>query len=69
MIKYDAEIFEGNEDAAISVIWWLISLLGGKVVVPIDDEAWNENIPDDASLVLYKEDGKLILEAERLDQS
>lgn len=67
MIKYNEEIFEGDTEAAVAVVWWLVSLLGGKIVVPIDEESWNNNVPNDASLVMYKEDGKLIMEAERLD--
>jgi hypothetical protein len=67
MVKYDEEIFEGSEGAIIPVIWHLINMLGGKVVIPKDGEFWDENIPSDASLVMYLEDGKMILAAERLD--
>lgn len=67
MIKYDEEIFDGSPEAVIPVVWWLIHLLGGKVVIPEDANFWDSNIPKDASLVMYKEDGKMILASERLD--
>jgi hypothetical protein len=69
MIKYDHEIFEDNSDASMTMIWHLLNLLGGKIVVPLDEQFWNSAIPKDASLVLYKQDGEMILEAERLDNS
>jgi hypothetical protein len=69
LIKYDEEIFAGSEEAIIPVIWHLINMLGGKVVISPDPKFWDDNIPSDAGLVMYKEDDKIILAAERLDTS
>lgn len=69
MIKYNEEIFEGDEGAVVSIVWWLISQLGGKIEVPTDALTWDQLVPPDHSLIMYKEDGKLIIEAERLDRS
>jgi hypothetical protein len=65
-IKYDEEIFEGEDlEVPLTIIWWLINDLGGKVEIQGED-FW-ENLPRDRHLVMYKEDGRVILEAERLD--
>lgn len=69
MIKYNEEIFEGDEGAVVSIVWWLVSRLGGKIIVPTDALTWDQLVPPDHSLIMYKEDGKLIIEAERLDRS
>ena len=66
-IKYDDEIFDHDEHLTLSVVWWLVHLLGGRVVISQDGNFWDENLPNDRSLVLYKEDGNVILAAERLD--
>ena len=65
--KYDGEIFEGSEEVMLPMIWWLVHLLGGKIVVSQDTKFWDDNLPEDRSLVLYKEDGQVYLAAERLD--
>jgi hypothetical protein len=67
LIKYDEEIFDDNESAVIPVIWWLLHLLGGKIVIPTEPEFWDTNLPEDASVVMYKENDQMILAAERLD--
>jgi hypothetical protein len=70
MIKYNEEIFEGEgPETFASIVWWLVSRLGGKIIVPTDALTWDQLVPPDHSLIMYKEDGKLIIEAERLDQS
>jgi hypothetical protein len=63
-----AEIFT-NDDQLETIMWYLLFLLGGKVVIPIDEDFWAENIPDedDRRIILRKEGGKLVLVAERLD--
>lgn len=67
MIKFDDEIFDHSEDVTLAVIWWLTHLLGGKVVISQDVSFWDEHLPTDRSLVLYKEHGQVVLAAERLD--
>lgn len=64
--KYDEEIFDNTSEAS-AVVWWLVNLLGGEVIFPLEREFYDENFPLDASLVLFQRDGKLILKAERLD--
>lgn len=64
--KYDEEIFY-NVDEAVAIVWWLVYLLGGKVTFPIQDEFWEKEFPDDTRLTLIKEDGQLVLKAERKD--
>jgi hypothetical protein len=63
-----AEIFD-NDAQLEAVVWYLLFLLGGKVVVPIEEDFWKDNVPDDGDrrIVLRKEDGKLVLVAEKLD--
>jgi hypothetical protein len=68
-IKYGDEIFSDAPEAQVPVIWWLVHLLGGQVVIPEDAQFWLDNYPKDASLVMYKENGKMILAAERLDEA
>lgn len=74
MIKYNDEIFDymeedSDKEIAIAIIWWLTHLLGGKVVISQDRDFWDDNLPSDRSLVMYKEDGQVILAAERLDRA
>lgn len=59
------DIFDTDEQAD-AVIWYLLFLLGGKVVIPINEEFWADSVPDDEDrrIVLRKEDGKLVLVAE-----
>ena len=62
------EIFD-NDAQLEAVMWYLLFLLGGKVVIPVDEQFWKDSVPDDGDrrIVLRKEDGKLVLVAERLD--
>ena len=52
-----------------AVMWHLLNLLGGKVTIPTDSDFWDGAIPEDGELrvVLRKEEGKLVLVAERRD--
>lgn len=68
-VAYDSEIFDEDPIVMRGVIWWLLGQLGGKVEVPTDEKFWLATYPEDASLVMYKEDGKIYLEAERLDNA
>lgn len=61
--KYDEEIFDSMEEA-LSVMWWVVHLLGGKVTFPVEEDFWLENFPEQTRLVLRKENGKLVLSAE-----
>lgn len=67
-VKFDDEIFDHSEDVQLAIIWWLTHLLGGKVVISQDVDFWDANLPTDRSLVLYKENGQVVLAAERLDE-
>lgn len=69
MIKYDGEIFEGADSLTLAMLWWLVHLLGGKVVISQEEDFWDANLPFDRSLVMYKENGQVILAAERLDST
>jgi hypothetical protein len=64
------EIFETGWEAEI-VIWHLLNLLGGKVTIPDDPEFWNTAVEPDTEhrIVLRKEDGKMVLVAEKLGWS
>lgn len=68
----DDEVFELiNEEIfddlsqAIPVMYWLVHLLGDKVSFPIDEQFWKDNYPEDARLILRKEDGKMIMYAQK----
>ncbi len=69
MIKYDGEIFEGADDVTLAMLWWLVHLLGGKVVISQEEDFWDDNLPFDRSLVMFKENGQVILAAERLEST
>jgi hypothetical protein len=60
-------IFDTNEELD-AVFWYVLYLLGGKVVIPVDEDFWNDAVPNDEDrrIVLRKEDGKLVLLAESL---
>jgi hypothetical protein len=62
------DIFRSDTEIE-SVLWHLLNLLGGKAVIPTDVDFWNNAIPADGDyrVVLRKEDGKLVLVAERRD--
>lgn len=57
------EIFDSVEDA-IAILWWILHVTGGKIAFPTEEEFWLTNYPQGARLVLRKEDGKLVLEAQ-----
>lgn len=61
------EIFD-NDEQLETVVWYLLYLLGGKVVIPTESDFWKDNVPDggDRRIILRKEDGKLVLVAESL---
>jgi hypothetical protein len=64
----DEDLFDSDRlDQVVAVVWWLVHLLGGKVTFPMDEQFWIEAFPEDTRLVLRKEDGKLVLCAEKLD--
>lgn len=65
--KIDDEIFEGNWDLALQLTWWLTHLAGGKVVIPTEEKFWLDNNSQEQRLVLRKENGKLVLVAEKRD--
>lgn len=60
-------IFDTNEELD-AVFWYVLYLLGGKVVIPVDEDFWNDAVPSDEGrrIVLRKEAGKLVLLAESL---
>lgn len=64
------EIFN-NEVELDTIVWYLLYLLGGKVVIPTDEEFWINAVPEDGDrrVVLRKEDGQLVLVAEALSWS
>jgi hypothetical protein len=66
--EVNEDIFPGGLRQAIPVMWWLVHLLGDKVMIPIDEQFWLDNFPEDGTsrLVLKVEDGKLALVAEQL---
>ena len=68
--KLDEEIFTNLEEAR-AIIWWLVHLLGDSVTFPVEPEFWEEHFPKDGSsyLALHKQDGKLILTAEKVELS
>lgn len=67
MSKINEEIFDTKTES-LAVMWWLLHLLGGKVVIPTDDEFWNTNFPNDTWVALREEDGKMVLVAEQAEQ-
>jgi hypothetical protein len=68
--KFDEDIFD-NLGQAVSIIWWLVHLLGDKVTFPSDESFWLENFPadGDSCLALRHEDGKLVMTAEKIGPS
>lgn len=67
MSKINEEIFE-SQNESLAVMWWLLHLLGGKVVIPTDDEFWDTNFPQNTWVALREEDGKMVLVAERAER-
>lgn len=67
MNKINAEVFDSDPELASAIIWWLVHLLGGKVVIPADEDFWLENYPraDESQLVLRHEGNQTMLVAER----
>lgn len=61
-------IFDTDEELE-AVLWYVLFLLGGKVVIPIDEEFWIDAVPsdEDRRIILRKENGKLVLVAETKD--
>lgn len=64
------EIFETDDEVEI-IIWHLLNLLGGKIVIPDEPEFWDAAVEPDTAhrIVLRKENGKMILVAEKLEWS
>ncbi len=60
----DEEIFTDISEA-IAIIWWLVSLLGGEVAFPMDEQFWKDNFPEQTRLVMRKENGLPVLVAEK----
>lgn len=60
-----SQIFTSDEELE-TIIWYLLYLLGGKVVIPTEGKFWIENVPDgpDRRIILRKENGDLVLVAE-----
>ena len=53
-------------DQANAIIWWLVHLLGGSVVFPVNEAFWLEEYPTEgARVVLRRERGTLVLTAEK----
>lgn len=64
----DEEVFDFNQPhQVIAVVWWLVHLLGDKVVIPIEEDFWLTNFPETSRLVMRAEYGKLVLCSEQLD--
>lgn len=63
---YDEDIFEGNWEHAIAVIWWLLHLQGGKVAFPITEDFWEQNFPPGTRLAMKVENGTLVLVSEQM---
>lgn len=66
MSKIDGEIFDDKEQA-IAVMWWLLHLLGGRVVIPTEPEFWLTNFPSNTWVALREEDGRMVLVAEQAE--
>lgn len=66
MSKINGEIFDDKEQA-IAVMWWLLHLLGDRVVIPTDAEFWLSNFPADTWVALREEDGRMVLVAEQAE--
>jgi hypothetical protein len=66
--RVNEEIFTDTTEAC-ALVWWLTNQLGGKVGIPTDEKFWKDNYPEDTQLVLRKEEGQLVLVAERVEQT
>lgn len=66
--RVNEEIFSDTTEAS-ALVWWLTTKLGGKVGIPTDEKFWKDNYPEDTQLVLRKENGELVLVAERLGKA
>lgn len=62
--QVNEEIFD-DMGQAIAVMWWLVHLSGGKIVFPVEEDFWLNYYPQNTRLVLRKENGALVLVAEK----
>lgn len=59
------ELFDSDRmEQVVAVVWWLTHLLGGRVVIPTDEDFWKINFPQDTKLVMKEENGELVLYSE-----
>lgn len=60
------DVFDVNHpEQIVAVVWWLVYLLGGKVTIPLDEEFWLTNYPEDTRLVMRIENGQMVMVAEQ----